>query len=313
MSPLRLRGRVGCFAASMAFVLISAVSAAGPAGAAATDSSASAAIPSGTLLVSGDAYGTFAHVGATLKSGKTAPVAIGGGGCTFNGQQLPIHAQNSVASVSIPSLASGTGAITTTADAFQTTNRVVVRTSADVHEANLLGGLITASEVTAVSQTSFNGTSFHTSEDGSGFVNLVVAGTTIDANVPPNTTIALQGVGEVVLNEVIRRQGANSAELTVNMIHVHVTQENVFGYPVGSDIIVAHARSAIKQQPSPVIATLDGRAYGTSAHGRITSPVKAVLNSGASAPVAVPCRGTGGEVRTNFVARSIHTFSSSRF
>jgi len=91
----------------------------------------------------------------------------------------------------------------------------------------------------------------------------------------------------------------------VNMIHVHVTQENVFGYPVGSDIIVAHARSAIKQQPSPVIATLDGRAYGTSAHGRITSPVKAVLNSGASAPVAVPCRGTGGEVRTNFVANVV--------
>ena len=85
------------------------------------------------------------------------------------------------------------------------------------------------------------------------------------------------------------------------MIHVHITQENAFGYPLGTDIIVAHAFSAINKQDEPLIASVDGHAYGTSAKGKVLTPVVIRLNSGQSAPISVPCLGTGGETRSNFV------------
>jgi len=85
------------------------------------------------------------------------------------------------------------------------------------------------------------------------------------------------------------------------MIHVRVTQQNQLGYPLGTDIIVAHVSSAI-QQHEPVIATVDGHAYGTSAKGKVIAPVVIRLRSGQSAPISVPCLGTGGETRSNFIA-----------
>src|SRR5205823_6347422 len=67
--------------------------------------------------------------------------------------------------------------------------------TADVHDANLLitqlGGVITADEVKAVSTTTHDATGFHTSAEGSTFVNLVVAGIPIMGTPPPNTQINL--------------------------------------------------------------------------------------------------------------------------
>jgi hypothetical protein len=51
-----------------------------------------------------------------------------------------------------------------------------------------------------------------------------------------------------------------------------------------------------------VIATVDGHAYGTSAKGKVITPIVIRLRSGQSAPISVPCLGTGGETRSNFVA-----------
>jgi hypothetical protein len=258
-----------------------------------------AVIPPGTIGISGDAYGAFVKVGNTDRVGKTA--AIGLGGCTVNGQALPIHSEDAVASASFPLLNSSTGVIHTEGDAFETSSRLVVRTKADVNDVSLLGGLIAASEVKAVSGTTFDGSRFQTSAEGSAFVSLVVNGLPISGNVPPNTRIALPGLGEVVLNERIEHNEAGSASLTVNMIHVHITQENPFGYPLGTDIVVAHAFSGL-QQLNPVIATVDGHAYGSSAKGKIITPVVIRLDSGQSASVSVPCLGTAGETRSKFVA-----------
>jgi hypothetical protein len=153
-----------------------------------------------------------------------------------------------------------------------------------------------------VSTTTFNGERFQTSASGSAFVSLTVGGVAISDPVPANTRIDLAGLGFVVLNERVRHEGERAANLTVNMIHVHITQENVLGYPVGTEIIVAHAFSGISQRQEPVIAIVDGHAYGTSAKGKIVSPVVIRFNSGQTAPISVPCLGTGGETRSKFVA-----------
>jgi hypothetical protein len=298
---LRRRGEARSYSPPLIALLIALLACLTLASTVSAETEPALVIPPGTLTVAGNAYGTFANVGDTIRSGRSAAIGFGGG-CTFAGRALPVHKEDSVASVAIPALGSSTGVVSTEGDAFQTTTRLVVQTKAAAHDVSLLGGLITATEVQAVSKTTFNGTRLQTSAEGSAFVSLIVDGTEIGGNVAPNTRIALAGLGEVVLNERIRHEGERTAGLTVNMIHVHITQQNAFGYPVGTEIIVAHAFSGIKQLPKPVIAIVDGHAYGTLAKGRIVSGGVIRFNSGQSAAISVPCLGTDGKIRSNFVA-----------
>ncbi len=241
---------------------------------------------------SADAYGTFANLGKTVVAGKTAVSTLGACGALAP----PAHSENTVLTVSEPPLLS-TGLINTSADGTILPDGTIQSTAmADVHDASLLGGLITADEVKAVSTTTHDGSSFQTSAAGSTFVNLVVAGIPIVANPEPNTQINLLGFGTVVLNEQITRVKSNSASLTVNMIHVTITQANILGIPVGTQIIVAHAFSGLT---SGVHGTLDGRAYGTQA------TVARVITSGPSALIIMPCLGTRGAIRTNSVAQVV--------
>jgi len=191
-----------------------------------------------------------------------------------------------------------TGVINTTADGTVLVDGTLqAMATADVHDASLLiaqlGGVITADEVKAVSTTTHDNSGFHTSAEGSTFVNLVVAGVPITVNPPPNTNISLPGFGHVVLNEQITRVRSTSASFTVNMIHVFITEANVLNIPIGTQIIVSHASSGLT---SGVQGTLDGQAYGTKAS------VARVVTSGPSALVKMSCLGTNGALRTNSVA-----------
>ena len=259
----------------------------GPAARTATPS-AQVGTSSGFQFVA-DAYGTQATLGNVVVAGKTAVSSLGACGIV----EPPVHNDNTVANASSPPLFT-TGVINTTADGnILQGNTLQAMATADVHDANLLAGLITADEVKAVSTTTHDNSGFHTSAAGSTFVNLVVAGIPIVVNPPPNTQINLPGFGRVVLNEQITRINARSASFTVNMIHVFITQANILNIPVGTQIVVAHASSGLT---SGVQGTLDGQAYGTQA--RVTN----VVTSGPSALVRMACLGTNGALRTNSVA-----------
>jgi hypothetical protein len=145
-----------------------------------------------------------------------------------------------------------------------------------------------------VSTTTHDNSGFHTSAEGSTFVNLVVAGVPITVNPPPNTDISLPGFGRVVLNEQITKIRPRSASFTVNMIHVFITQANVLNIPIGTQIIVSHASSGLT---SGVQGTLDGQAYGTKA------TVGHVVTSGPSALIRMACLGTNSVLKTNSVAQ----------
>lgn len=166
--------------------------------------------------------------------------------------------------------------------------------TAEVHDVDLLAGLISADEVLAVSSTTHNNAGFQTSAAGSTFVNLNVAGIPIIVTPEPNTTIDLLGFGRVVLNEQITTVKSTSVSLTVNMIHVFITQANVLNIPVGTEIIVSHAFSSLT---SGVHGILGGEAYGTKA------TVLRVVTSGPSALVKMPCLGTRGRIKTNSIAQ----------
>ena len=226
------------------------------------------------LNYTASAYGTYAFVGSTVVVGQTAPVTVGPGCGTA---AINVSASGTVASVTaLPTIK--TGVINTNAhDALN-----AATASSDVHDITLLGALITASEVKAVSTTFQDNTGFHSSASGSSLLNLKV-GTTVFTTVPaPNTTIQLAGFGRVVLNEQIVSGTTTTKKMTVNMIHVYVTVANTLNIKVGTQIIVAHAFSGLTQVNGP--GTLDGTAYGTFVNS-------ATIKSSATAPASVGCLG----------------------
>ncbi|HVE95132.1 MAG TPA: choice-of-anchor P family protein [Acidimicrobiales bacterium] len=90
-----------------------------------------------------------------------------------------------------------------------------------VASVDLLDGTITADAVMAKARATFDGDdgAGTTSSAGSGLVNAVVNGTPIPATVPDNTTIAVPGVGTLVLNEVITTSTPDGVSVQVNVIH----------------------------------------------------------------------------------------------
>ena len=210
----------------------------------------------------------------------------------------PVHDENTVVSADATPLVT-TGVINTTADGTTLVDGTLqAMATADVNDASLLitqlGGVITADEVKAVSTTTHDNSGFHTSAEGSTFVNLVVAGVPITVLPAPNTSISLPGFGHVVLNEQITKMKSGSASFTVNMIHVFIDVANVLNIPIGTQIIVSHAFSGLT---SGVQGTLDGQAYGTKA------AVGHLITSGPSALEKMSCLGTNGVLKTNSVAQ----------
>jgi hypothetical protein len=192
----------------------------------------------------------------------------------------------SAAGVNLPPIVSG-GAVNTNASSSLDTAQAV----ADTASISLLSGLISAQEITAVTTTTIDSSGvLHVSSAGTMVNNLVVLGHLYNGTVPANTRITLPLLGYVVLNEQTSTVGTSTASLAINMIHVHVTGINLLGLQIGTEIIVSSATSGIINVFAPAIVT--GGAFATQVTGQ-------PLTSAQTAPVALPCLGTGGTVLTN--------------
>lgn len=236
-----------------------------------------------TVLFTAGAYGTTAFIGSTVTVGKTAPVGVGPGCGTA---QVGAHTTGTVASLNASPLVN-TGTVNTSAASATG----MATASADVLNLSMLNGLITAQEVKAVSTTSIDSQgNLSSSAAGSTFVNLVVAGNVFNGLPAPNTTISLAGFGKVVLNEQVFGHRTGFAGLNLSMIHVYITQTNLFNIKIGTQAIVSYATSGITVVSGP--GAVDGSSYGTSVSSQL-------VNSSPTAPISVGCGGTGGNTITN--------------
>ena len=238
---------------------------------------------SSTLVFGGSAFGTDAYVGTTFLSGKTAYVTLGDCSTTVGADVT-----NKVASVNVPPIFT-TGAVNTAA----LTSATMSQATARVQQASALSGLLTADNIMAVSMTMNQNGTLQVSAAGSSFTNLVVAGNKIQGTPPPNTKIDLPGFGYVILNEQRSHIIGSTAKLTVNMIHVFVTEDNSLKIPKGAQIIVADAVSELQLAQN---TALDGFSYGSSAH------LGKTIISGRSALEVMPCLGTDGKILENTTA-----------
>ena len=119
-----------------------------------------------------------------------------------------------------------------------------VTATAETANLNVLNGLITAKAVVALATSYATGATAASEANGSTLLGLVVNGVAYDDGAPtPNTRINLPGVGYVVLNEQMAQgDGIHTSALTVNMIHVYLT-DALTGSATG-EIIVGSAQSS---------------------------------------------------------------------
>ncbi|HKD83683.1 MAG TPA: choice-of-anchor P family protein [Terriglobales bacterium] len=241
---------------------------------------------SGYANLSGHCLRTYAFVGNTLLVGQTAPITLAGPCGT---SQQPLNVMGSAAGVNLPPLVTGGAVNTDVSSASQQAQAL-----ADTASISLLGGLITAQEIKAVSTTTIDSNGvFHVSAGGSTVNNLVILGHVYNGSVPANMRINIPLLGYVVLNEQLANIGSSEATLTVNMLHVHVTTINILGLQVGTEVIVSNATSGMVNVFAPGI--ISGESYGTQVMGPL-------LASAPTAPESLPCFGTNGQVLTNSLA-----------
>ena len=191
------------------------------------------------------------------------------------------------------------GAVTSTVFARKTaTSTAEVSNTSTIAGINLLNGLITATTIKAVANTNATSTRITSNATGSQFVNLVINGNAISANPTPGTTIALPGVGSVVLNKVtITGNNSKARNIKVDMLTIEVGLANGFGLPVGAKIVVAHATSGFVRSVLP--AFVGGQAYAAAANTAVGSVIQNRI--GKAALVTIGCDGTGGVTKTNNV------------
>ncbi len=228
----------------------------------------------------GNAYGSTVSINDNLVSGTTALATIG---CTT---EPGAHSDNNTASVNLGATGS-LGITENEVNSYLDGSVARVVATGKVATIKLLNGLITADALSVKSQT--QGLPFANSASAD-FVNLRINGSAIASSPPPNTKITLGGFGYVVLNEQSSWVGSTGASMSVNAIHVVITQQNVLGIKISTNAIVGHAQTALS---GPVAGVMDGSAYGTSA------TVHDIVKSGRTAYQSLGCTGTGGKPKSN--------------
>jgi len=264
---------------------------------AASRTPAFAALPA---IADGDAYAARidANIGGrnNLSAGPVAPAAL-------NCDTRSATDQNSVATIALEPIISSSGTASDTVTSIYGSSNVAVQSSSVIQGVDVLGGAVTATTVQAVANSGVTNGSASSNANGSMFVGLTVAGQSISGTPAPNTRIPLPGLGVVILNEEsMSRNRSVATGITVNMIHVRITQSNSFGLPVGASVIVGHADSSIATPPVPV--TLDASSYALLATG-LAGPGSA--KSGPWAPARIPC--TGGTAQDSLAQLTL-TFAS---
>jgi hypothetical protein len=235
-----------------------------------------------TTVYQASGYGAEVKVGNSISAGPVANALLPN--CT----PLVGSYTASAASINLPGLVS-TGTVSSVASSTLDTSMG----SSTVENISLLGGVITADAITAVSSSSEIGGVYSFSSEGSTFTNLKILGGLISVplNPAPNTVIKIPLVGSVTLNEQETFLSSTKASLTVNMIHVRIT----LGTNAGTQIIISQGFSDINSRAAP--AAMGGSAYAP----RLTT---GVLTTGALVYELVPCFGTGGVVNTDSIAET---------
>lgn len=209
------------------------------------------AIP-GKLAAGG--YSLRAVLGPVLKTGfigNYGMPCIGTSGHDWTFKQAA--ASHSVGNTPIALL----GALTVTVNGKDGVSALAAKATTEIAGANLLNGVVTADAITSVAGSGVDSSPARSNGTGSSFVGLKINGNAYSGAVAPNTTLALPGLGSLVLNEQIchgdgvpeticRTAAGHVSNIETIAIHLTVTvANNSKGLPVGAEVIIARAKSGV--------------------------------------------------------------------
>lgn len=202
-----------------------------------TFSALSTHVPNTPEIVGGRAYGSQLTLHALniigIESGPTAQQTIAGSGT--NG----VKKTNSTASVLIPHVLH-TSVVQTTVEGDVTTTSGHVQTTASVARLSLLGGLITARSLRAVSSVTARPNGTVVVAGHATFLGLNIGGHAYPINPDANTVVNVAGLGRVTINEVAK----NGFAVTVRALDIVLSTARA-GLPVGARIELAVASSYV--------------------------------------------------------------------
>src|SRR5438552_6711992 len=189
--------------------------------------------------VSGEAFGVSVNA-VGVRVGPTPHVVLPPDGGMVSDRLLGIAVPNAAASSTLEVVTTGSIG----------PHSASAQSSATVEVLHVLNDLVKATAVVAVSSSTADGSTATSSSEGSAILGLSINGSELgDVTPPPNTQIAIP-FGTVTLNEQIRSgDGVHTSALTVNMIHVVLT-DSLTG-TITADIVVSSAHSDVNFVPAP--------------------------------------------------------------
>jgi hypothetical protein len=235
------------------------------------------------VAYAGVAYGTTVNLGSTLRSGRTSVSSM----CTG---ETGATNSNSTAETTIP-LVGTIGAVTTSVSSTVDGTNPESIANSQTAVTDLFGGLVHADAIQATAHIEMNGTSYPAGGTTT-LVNASVAGVRIAYHPSRDQTLAIPGVGTVVLNHQAGSQTDLLHSWNVTAMKITISAGNTLGLAPGV-IVISSATASLHE---PLYRLPYGDAYGTTVNlGNGT------VYSGRTAFVSLPCGGSDGRVITNNV------------
>jgi hypothetical protein len=188
--------------------------------------------------LAGDAYATK----LTVNAGKNEEPLVSHGPTSYSALKcLGGESGNTMSTGDVKELADA-GAAESMATGSVSESESKGTTAVRIAGASVLDGLVSAEAIKAQANASrtADGT-LEVSDTGSKLANVTIAGKEIDANVGPNTTIDVAGLGQVTLHKV----SESETGITVTMIEVVIGVDNL-PYPIGTKLEIGTARAEVR-------------------------------------------------------------------
>jgi len=206
--------------------------------------------PAAAKVLPGVFAGSSYSAIAQLKTSEASPTIHAGAAefCPPKGTDGKTRT-NTTADLSVGLLGSvvGGGVATATAYGYKTGVGATTRQTETIAKLSLLGGLITADEMTAVATVHADKKIVTGSTAGSTMLNLKIAGTAISPGIPNNTVIPLPNLGTVTIKADQVGSHKNIGKAGMTMLLVKITVANPLGLGVGAVLAVGHAGAAFKR------------------------------------------------------------------
>jgi hypothetical protein len=227
----------------------------------------------------GHAYGASVSLGTLVTQSATADLSL----CTKNPDTSASATVGTA--LRLPGLAGSLGAASTSVESKTLSGgKVESISTTTVQSTSLAGGAVSFTSLQLSASVTRQGTTYKNASSLT-FTGLQVTGyPDLSQTPPPNTSLPLDGLGTLVLNQhtTSARGGAHSNLITALVLKVDA--DNPIA-AAGGSILVGHADALLHD---PVHHMASGSSYGTSIG------LGSTLTEGRTAAASLPCGGSGG-------------------